>query len=509
MVQPIQYDISVADPFAATVKGLQLGASVVQAEEANRQLALQRLQQEQALQQAQMVQRAGAALIANPNPTARDFVNYAMLLPKDQAESVRKNFETLEKANQDREIQFTSQLFSALQAKQPDVAKSLLETRIEAERNAGRPDLAKASETMLGIVNANPDAGFKFVGTMLATLPGGDKAIETAIKLNRAPVDLAKAEADLDAAKADAIKKGVDAQFATPLAQQNLSKATSEALTAASDAKFRDQANQLGLDQKNWDIKNLQSQIRDRANKARLDEMNVNSQVLERLANIQDKATSIPVGLQPDMNKAFAASATAKEQAKQYNSLSSRITDIGNAWGSLGSFSEWIKKSMGSQNAVSELRQEYTRLRNSAAISALPPGPATDKDIALAMSGFPTETGDPQIIARFLRGMAKMKDIESSVENARGEWMANNKGLLNRANKAFTAGDFAVNAGETFSDLTNRIADTVSKRYISPTEQQQATTETLLRQIPGNAPRVAAPVVPDIVKEAEKIIGKQ
>lgn len=507
MVQPIQYDVSVADPFAATVKGLQLGASVVQAEEANRQLALQRLQQEQALQQAQMVQRAGAALIANPNPTARDFVNYAMLLPKDQAESVRKNFETLEKSNQDREIQFTSQLFSALQAKQPDVAKSLLETRIEAERNAGRPDLAKASETMLGIVNANPDAGFKFVGTMLATLPGGDKAIETAIKLNRAPVDLAKAEAELDSAKAKAEKDGVDALYAEPVARQKLSKETSEAITAASDARFRDREKQLGLDQKNWDIKNLQSQIRERANKARLDEMNVNSQVLERLANIQDKATSIPAGLQPDMNKAFVASATAKGQADQFNSLASRITDIGNAWGSLGSFSEWIKKSTGSQNAVSELRQEYTRLRNSAAISALPPGPATDKDIALAMSGFPTETGDPQIIASFLRGVAKMKDIESSVESARGEWMANNKGLLNRAKTGFIAGDFAVNAGETFPDLTKRIADTVSKRYISPTQQQQATTETLLRQIPGNAPPVAAPAVSDIRKQADAILG--
>lgn len=507
MVQPIQYDVSVADPFAATVKGLQLGASVVQAEEANRQLALQRLQQEQALQQAQMIQRVGAALIANPNPTGRDFINYANLLPKDQAESVRKNFETLEKANQDREIQFTSQLFSALQAKQPDVAKSLLETRIETERNSGRPDLAKASETMLGIINANPDAGFKFVGTMLATLPGGDKAIETVIKLNRAPVDLAKAEADLDSAKAKAEKDGVDALYAEPVARQKLNKATSEAITAASDAKFRDQANQLGLDQKNWDIKNAQSQIRERANKARLDEMNVNSQVLERLANIQDKATSIPAGLQPDMNKAFVASATAKGQAEQFNSLASRITDIGNAWGSLGSFNEWIKKSTGSQNAVSELRQEYTRLRNSAAISALPPGPATDKDIALAMSGFPTETGDPQIIASFLRGVAKMKDIESSVESARGEWMANNKGLLNRAKTGFIAGDFAVNAGETFPDLTKRIADTVSKRYISPTQQQQATTETLLRQIPGNAPLVATPAVSDIRKQADAILG--
>lgn len=509
MVQPIQYDVSVADPIAATVKGLQLGASVVQAEEANRQLALQRLQQEQALQQAQMVQRAGAALIANPNPTARDFVNYAMLLPKDQAESVRKNFETLEKSNQDREIKFTSQLFSALQAKQPDVAKSLLETRIEAERNAGRPDLAKASETMLGIVNANPDAGFKFVGTMLATLPGGDKAIETAIKLNRAPVDLAKAEAELDSAKAKAEKDGVDALYAELFARQKLSKEASEAITAASDAKFSDQRNQLGLDEKSASIRNLKMQADTAAERLKLDKAKLQLDALIKLGEVADKAKEIPAGLQPDMNKAFVTSSTSARQAQRYNSLASRITDIGNAWGALGSFSEWYKKSTGNQETITELRQEYTRLRNTAALSELPPGPASDKDIAFALSGFPTETGNPQVIARFLRGMAKLKEIESSVENARGEWMANNKGLLNQAKTGFTAGDFAVKAGETFPDLTKRIADTVSKRYISQTEQQQATTETLLRQIPGNAPRVAAPVVPDIVKEAEKIIGKQ
>ncbi len=89
--------------------------------------------------------------------------------------------------------------------------------------------------------------------------------------------------------------------------------------------------------------------------------------------------------------------------------------------------------------------------------------------------------------------------------------MANNKGLLTRATKDFIAGDFTARAGETFPDLTKRIADQVSKRYLPPAEQQRLQTEAQLQIIPGQAPTApttpTAPGVVDIMKQADLIIS--
>jgi hypothetical protein len=126
-------------------------------------------------------------------------------------------------------------------------------------------------------------------------------------------------------------------------------------------------------------------------------------------------------------------------------------------------------------------------LRNSAAIKSLPPGPATDADIQLALKPFPPETADAKTMASFLRGMAKLQDIEASVSNAKTDWLASNNGVLTRARNTFQAGDYATKAGESFNDFTQRVVQDVSKRY-DPTQQT-----SLAQQIPTDRnPRPAA-----------------
>lgn len=518
MPAPYDYLPQPQDPFASVISGLRLGTGIAEVQAAQQARQMQQMQQEQALRQAEEVRRVGAALIANPNPTARDFVNYSLLLPKDQSERVIAGFKELESSQKQNQLQFGGQVLSALSANQPQEAVNLLRTRAEAEKNAGRPDQARVFEDSARFIEVDPKTGFATVATYLAVLPGGEKVIENAIKVGKVPIELRTAEAELDTKIANAKKADVDAQFAYPVASANLTKAQQEAIKAESDARFADLLNQGKVNFDRAQVNNLISQINDRTARLRLDEPKIQAQIAadlalvqERLAKANESLTAVPAGLQPDMNKAFVASATAKGQEEQFNSLASRITGVGTAWGRLGSFNEWIKKSTGSENAITELRQEYNRLRNTAAIQSLPPGPATDKDIQLALAGFPSETGNPQVIASFLRGVAKLKAVESAVEGARGEWMANNKGLLTRATKDFIAGDFTARAGETFPDLTKRIADQVSKRYLPTAEQQRGQTETLVQRIPGQTPTTptapTAPGVVDIMKQADLIIS--
>jgi len=514
MPAPYDYGVTPLDPFASVISGLKFGAGIADIQAAQQERQFQQEQRAQALRQAEMVRAEGAKLLANPNPSARDFINYSLLLPKDQAESVRQSFDMLNKDKQQSELKFGGQVLSALAANQAPEAVNLLRQRADAERNSGNPAQAKVYEDSARFIELDPTTGFATIGTYLAVLPGGEKIVENSIKVGRAPVDLREAEAKADKARLDAITAGVDANFAAAKAQAALNKAQAEAIKAASEAAFSDQLNRLNVLKETANINNLNSQISNRAAQLKLDAQNIQSQIVERYAKIQEMANAVPAGLQPEMNKAFVAAAAAKGQEEQFNSLANRITNIGNAWGKLDSFTEWYKKSTGSENAVSELRQEYNRLRNSAAIQSLPPGPATDRDIQLALAGFPSETGNPQIIASFLRGIAKMKAVESAVEGARGEWMANNKGLLTRATRDFVAGDFSARAGESFADLTKRIADQVSKRYLPPEQAQAQQTERLVSQIPGAAPAPAPrqqmpPGAVDIMNLADQIIRGQ
>jgi hypothetical protein len=101
-------------------------------------------------------------------------------------------------------------------------------------------------------------------------------------------------------------------------------------------------------------------------------------------------------------------------------------------------------------------------------------------------------------MASFLRGMAKIQDINSATENARVDWLSNNRGSLARARSGFQAGEFTANAGETFMDLSARIAQDVSNRYAAgaggaPTQPAAAIPGVPVRpgQVAPAGPRAA------------------
>jgi hypothetical protein len=299
---------------------------------------------------------------------------------------------------------------------------------------------------------------------------------------------LAKAQADADEARAKATKAGVDAQYAPALAVAGLGKAQAEAIKAASDAKFADLLNQAGLTERNWNIRAAQNRISVESARLGLDRDKTTADIALTLARVGEIANSLPDQAKKDINTAAVASGTAKQQAVQFNSLADRLdkerqaATLGVGWGAFGSAAEWLSKTTGlGQDYLTQLRQEFTRLRNSAAVQSLPPGPATDRDIALVLEGFPSPTASVPTMTSFLRGMAKLQDINSAVENARVDWLTNNRGSLARARSGFQAGEFTANPGETFVDLTARISQDISNRYAAGD---------------GGAPRQPAPAIP-------------
>lgn len=426
MVQPINYQLNVQSPFEAALSGFKIGATIAD-------VAAQRQLQEQELARRQSLQTQVQQLIQNPNPTARDFTNVAMLLPKAEADSMRANWDTLSKDRQENELRFGGQVMSAFSSSQPQIGIQLLRERATAERNAGRADQAKAYETWAQMAEVSPQSAQKTIGIMLAGVPGGDKVLESSIKALKAPAEIRQGEAG--ATKEELIT----ANTPTRLALENTQTASN--------------------------IRNLDSQILERANRLvldrdrlKLDRDKLQSDVELKLFELNQKGGQLDASATKIVNDSAVAAVGSEQAAGRMLDLANRLETEGGGRGAFTSASEWFKKTTGNQDGWTQARQEYIRLRNTQAIKSLPPGPATDKDIELALKGFPPDNADAKTLATFMRGMAKMQQYEAVAESAKSEWV-NSVGSLGRANKDIDIGGIQVPRGTTYVDFARQFMD--------------------------------------------------
>jgi len=426
MVQPINYQLNVQSPFEAALSGFKIGATIAD-------VAAQRQAQEAELARRQQLQTQVTALMQNPNPTARDFTNVAMLLPKNEADSMRANWDTLSKDRQENELRFNGQVMSAFSANQPQIGIQLLRERATAERNAGREGQAKALETWAQIAEVSPQSAQKTIGIMLGALPGGDKVLTSSIQALKAP-------AEVRAGEAGATKEElITANTPTRLALENTQ-------TAAN-------------------IRNLDSQIADRAgrlvldrDRLKLDRDKLQSDVELKLFELNQRGGQLDASATKIVNDAAVAAVGSEQAAGRMLDLASRLEQEGGGRGVFTSASEWFKRATGNQDGWTQARQEYIRLRNTQAIKSLPPGPATDRDIELALKGFPPDNADAKTLASFMRGMAKMQQYEAVAESAKSEWV-NSVGSLGRATRDIEIGGVQVPKGTTYVDFARQFMD--------------------------------------------------
>ena len=493
---PANYAVDVQSPFESALGGFKLGAGMaeVQAAQQKRELELK------ALQQAQQRQVELADLFKNPNATSADYARVTSFLPEKQAEIVLKNFETQTKEKQQQTLRQGAQVYSAIKSGNLDVAEMQLKEQAAALRNSGNEQQAQAFDDVSNLIRLNPTGAQATIGLLVAALPGGkdfldnaDKALGTIRTEAKAPAELKKAIADADKAVSDATTAQAQATNAPEKAAADAQLATAQAQKAAITAKYAENVEIAGLNKTNWDIKNLQSQISDRAAKLNIDRQLMTATIADKLSSIQARLTDLPEGARKLINESATAAASSKQAATQSNDLANRIQSAEGGKGALTSATEWFAKSLGQQDAWTQIRNEYTRVRNSVAIKALPPGSATDADIQLALKGIPPENANATTLASFLRGTAKLQDIDSAINNAKTDWLSQNNGLLTRSKGTFIAGDYTAKPGETFNDFAQRIVGDVSAKYRSPEQIEEQRRQQLIGQIPGQATPAVAP----------------
>jgi hypothetical protein len=224
-MQPINYLTQVADPFSQAVQGVQLGAGMAE------------LQQKQALivqqqQQQQLAAQEQARFFAKPNPTMRDALQFASVLPKDRADALRPYIENFSKEKQQNVLKTNGQILSALQVN-PETGIKLLQDYATAQRNGGDEEEA-ALYDRIAEAAADPTRGlamaFKSLVAVTSGIPGAKEMYESIAKAEETARAESEAPAKLSELKAKAISAGVAAEFARPVAVAELAKTKAETL---------------------------------------------------------------------------------------------------------------------------------------------------------------------------------------------------------------------------------------------------------------------------------------
>jgi hypothetical protein len=422
------------NPLAAFEQSANLGMGIRQNQqtlEANRL----KLEAEKTAQAHQAKIQEALGKLSSPDATAEDYANVSLLLPKDQADSLRSTFEMRDKAINESALNDTSKVFTAFNAGKPEIAVQLLTNKVEALRNSGKEGEAAYLENWLEVAKTDPEAAKNFFGYTISQMPGGKERLTSAIEYSKAPAEIAKG-------KSEATIKGVEAQYAPAKAIADL--AQSEA-----------------------NIKNINDQIRDRSRRFGLDSQKFQSEVADRARNYQlnyaktfGDMAKLPEATQKLVNDKTIAAVGKETLGQSYLDLAGRIEKSNLTGGVFSSVKQTLNDVGGSPD---QLRLEFARIKNSGVLASLPPGPATDKDVLLASRGFPKDNANKTEIASFLRGMAKLQMVQAAGDTAQAEWISSNRDLGKAKGLLVIAGQ-TVKPGTSFIDFNKRfVADAARK----------------------------------------------
>jgi hypothetical protein len=173
MPQPFNYVQQVQSPVAAMLQGYQAGTAIQ-----DRRRQMEMIQQQQA-QNAQF-REAFQSFSTNPNKSVTDYTQLLAMAPQEMVGNVKAMYEAMTEERQSVAKRQAAELISAFKM-DPDRGKEILDTRIEAAKNAGNMEEVQALQAYRKIADVDPDAvveavalqsGMAFGDEFLKQIPG-------------------------------------------------------------------------------------------------------------------------------------------------------------------------------------------------------------------------------------------------------------------------------------------------------------------------------------------------
>lgn len=422
-MEPINYNIDVKTPFESVVQGFQAGAGMQQVQQ-------QQAAQQLALQQKQQMNQDLSAVMFNPNASGKDYAALTMKYPALK-EQFKQSWDMVHKDQQTGKLDMMTRAYSALSTGRADIAEKLMRDNAAAMRNSGAPDHdVKAQEMWADMIKTSPDHARHVGGLMLSSVMDPDKFAATFATVG-------------------------DQGRASDKAPGELTKTTAE-------------------------TENVISQIKERSGRLALDQDKLQSEVQLKLHELGQKSKTLTDDARKIVNESAVAAVAADQSAAQMLSLADRMEKETPVAGVIAKGGELYKTLSGDQDAITHLRQEYTRLRSKQVLSNLPPGPASDKDIMFAAKGFPEDTANVATMAQFIRGMAKIQQFNGVMEVSKSEWV-NAVGHLGKPKTDIDIDGVKVPAGSTFTDFSRQFFKQKTEKRAADQSAQQIQGRSYLR----------------------------
>lgn len=450
MAQPYNYMLDIPNPVDAVsqsmANGFNMAARVDQAQQQREQVELQRQQQ------AQM--NADLLGLAN-NPSPENYTKVMTVYPQ-LSENLKRAYDTMDDGKKKTTLSVASQSYAALLNGQPEIAKQVLNDAALAYENSGQKKDAGVIRGYAKLIDNNPTAARTSIGLMMAaTDPDKFKDIYSTLgQEGRAeqmqPYDIAESQAKTGLVKAQTQGQVIENTYKPQQLQGSIDQTQSQ--IAVNYATIENMAERLGLDK---------------------DKLATETEL--KLQELNPSNIKLSDGSQKLVNDYMVASVASEQTANQQLDLANRIQAAGGGVGRLSSWNEKLKELTGNQDSLTNLRNEYTRIRNSQAIKMLPPGPATDRDIEMALKGFPPETADSKAIASFLRGMAKMNQRDAAYQQMQAEWI-NQVGGMGSTKRDVEVLGVKIPTGTTFQKFATANMNKALKTQSNQAVQRQVAT---------------------------------
>jgi hypothetical protein len=143
--------------------------------------------------------------------------------------------------------------------------------------------------------------------------------------------------------------------------------------------------------------------------------------------------------------------AESRKMANNAQAMAEKYRDSDPSSGVFAKGSELWKSVWGTENEVSSMRKDYTKMVNSFIINQLPTGVASDRDVALIKDGYLPATANKDQIISFLGAMSRLQQDIAMQEEFRAAFLERSGGIQ-AANRPFEYNGVQFNEGDTLED---------------------------------------------------------
>ncbi len=198
-------------------------------------------------------------------------------------------------------------------------------------------------------------------------------------------------------------------------------------------------------------------------------------QLFKSIGKYDTRALDISDATIKELSKYQEAQAKAGVSAETAGSLINRIEqqdDLGA--GAPATVGESLSTIFGTRDAASEARTEFNRVVNEGLIAGLPPGVASDKDIALLQKGFPPEGAGRQEMLNYLTAYKRTLDAAKTYNSFKSQYISNNNSIQNLERDTERYRRSSRDASTAITGIMGGNAGGTPYNSVQPIEVQQA-----------------------------------